>query len=253
MASSTPQKFRERLFVTSGLDRMGLKDSAANLTEGESPDFGLRVDGRTIGIEVTEFFYPEVDARAPRQFQILRDKAVQMARCKFRAHGGPPLNVVPVFQEHPAPCGPTTRREIEDFAERFQRTVFAHGWDIGIYHDWVFKNPSGVPEIEYYFVHEAHDEDGELWGRAGPSNGLFVEPRHVQDELDRKAPKHRDYLDRCDAVWLLIANSGALRTAPCELGVDARTASYTFPFERVLWVDVFPVGPVVSLNRVGQI
>jgi hypothetical protein len=248
MALSQSKKFREKLFVTSALERAGLGEHTASLIDSESPDFVVVINGRTIGIEVVEFFYPETDALAPRQFQILRDKSVQLARCKFRDRGGPPLSLVPVFKDYPTPSGPKNRREIEKFAERFQRTVSTYGWGIGVHDDRVIRQPADVPEIDYYFVYEVDDEDGELWGRGGPANGVLVEPRHVQDVLDGKAPKHGDYLERCDAVWLLIVNDGALRTAPCELGNDAQIASFVFPFERAFWFDHFPPGPLVELN-----
>lgn len=71
----------------------------------------------------------------------------------------------------------------------------------------------------------------------------------MQDVLSSKAEKYKRYATKCDAVWLLIMNGGAIRTVPCELGDDARNASYTFPFKRAFWFDRFPPNAPVALKR----
>ena len=249
MSQLTLKKSREKWLLTAALDRMGLSDHASGLVSYESPDFILPIGDRSTGVEVIEFFYPAEDVRAPSQFQILRNKSVEMARCKFRANGGPPLYVTPVFLDIPNPLGPQNKRDMENFADRFQSAVARNGWGVSQYDDRVFRLPRDLPELDFYFVLPGLSEEDELWAPAGPLNGVYIEPRHVQAVIDDKASKHANYAQNCDAVWLLIVNEGPLRTAPCEIGEDARNATYSFPFERAYWFDRFPTGELVRLSK----
>ena len=85
------QKQIEERQVKLALAGMGLQLHAAHVRREESPGFILPLGGRRIDIEHTEFFFPEEETGAPREFQNLRHEAVEMARRKFRANGGPPL------------------------------------------------------------------------------------------------------------------------------------------------------------------
>ena len=67
------------------------------------------------------------------------------------------------------------------------------------------------------------DGTDELWACGGAVIERYVEPRHVQAVLDKKAEKHDVYAQKCDSVWLLIVNGGAIRTVPCELEDYAET------------------------------
>ena len=251
----TPQKWMEERQVKLALTELGLGHCAHALRAGESPDFTFPLDGRPIGIELVEFFYPteqlgEPAANVSRGFQILRHIAVEKARQRFRDHGGPALYVnVMIFNDYPYPQGPNNRAGVEDFAERFEHVVMNNGWPDERFSHWPFYHHPDLPEVSLYVVSPSVDDKDELWVCSGRANGPFVLPEHVQDVLDKKAKKHESYAAKCDAVWLLIVNGGAIRTIPCELGDDAREWSYSFPFERAIWFDRFPPNAPITLKR----
>ena len=208
----------------------------------------MPLSGRRIGIEHTEFFFPEEEAGAPHKFQNERHQAVEMARSIFRANGGPPLYVTTVFQDDPEPMGPRSRRQRHDFARRFERVVREKGWpDHPHEHRPIHYHPE-IPEIAYYMVSLCAAEADELWACGGAVTERHVEPRHVQSALDTKTHQHEDYAQKCDNVWLLIVNGGAIHTIPCELAEDARRASYSSPFDRAIWLDRFPPRQPVLLT-----
>lgn len=242
------QKQIEERQVKLALAGMGLELHAAHVRREESPDFILPLGGRRIGIEHTEFFFPEKETSAPRGFQNLRHEAVEMARLKFRANGGPPLYVTPEFIDIPHPMGPNTRSCRDDFAERFERVVRANGWPDDPHDHRVFNFHPDLPEIAYYMVSPSIDGTDELWACGGAAIERYVEPHHIQAVLDKKAEKHQSYSQKCDSVWLLIVNGGAIRTVPCELGDYARDASYSSPFDRAFWLDRFPSRDLVRLR-----
>ena len=243
----TAQKRMEQRQVELALTEMGLGHLTSALAAGESPDFTFPLDDRSIGIEVVEFYYPVGDV--PHGFQILRHIAVEKARQRFRDNGGPPLYVTVTFNDYPSPQGPKSRADTEDLSERFERVVTDNGWPNSPLAHWPFFFHPDIPEISHYMVGPSVDGKDELWACGGAANGALVKPEHVQDKLSSKADKYERYAAKCDAVWLLIVNGGAIRTVPCELGDDARNASYSFPFERAFWFDRFPPSAPVALNR----
>lgn len=243
----TARKQMEHRQVELALTEIGLGHCASALRTWESPDFIFPLDGRSIGIEVVEFFYPAADV--PRGFQILRHIAVEKARRRFRDNGGPPLYVTVTFNDYPLPQGPKSTPCTDEFAERFQREVTNNGWPNVPPTRQSFWHRPDIPEVSRYVVGPSVDGKDELWGCGGSMNGALVKPEHVQDVLSSKADKYERYAAECDAVWLLIVNDGAIRTGPCELGDGARNASYSFPFERAFWFDRFPPSAPVALKR----
>ena len=248
------QKQMELRQVELALTEMGFGRCTSALRAGESPDVIFPLGGRSIGIEVVEFFYPtgdlgDQDGDVPHWFQNLRHIAVEKARSRFRDNGGPPLYVTVTFSDYPSPQGPKSTPGTDEFAERFQRVVTSNGWSNDPLVHWPFRFHPDIPEVAHYVVSPSIDDQGELWACGGAANGALVEPEHVQDVLSSKAEKYERYAAKCDAVWLLIVNGGAIRTVPCELGDDARNASYSFPFERAFWFDRMPPSAPIALKR----
>ena len=244
----TEKKWREERQVKIALEGMGFQLDAAVIEPGECPDFVLHWCGKRIGIEHTEFFFSTEDAGAPQGFQNLRHEAVELARCKFRSNGGPALYVIPIFKENPTRMGPKRRRDVSDFAERFESVVQANGWPSVAGKYCHFERLPDIPEIDYYIVGLSIDGIDELWNCGGGGVVQDVEPGQVQAALKTKAGKYKQYAQNCDSVWLLIVNGSAIRTVLCKLGDGARTASYASPFDRVLWLDRFPERPAVELR-----
>ena len=243
----TDKKWKETRQVKLALTELGFGHCTGALRAGESPDFIFPLDGRAVGLEVVEFFYP--DRNVPRGFQNLRHLAVDKARRRFRDNGGPPLSLTVMFNDYPYPQGPRSTPDTNDFAERFERVVTNNGWSNNPLAHWPFYFHPDIPEVSLYVVSPSIDDKGEQWACDGPANGALVEPKHVQDVLSSKAKKFERYAAKCDAVWLLIVNGGAYRTIPCRLGDDARNASYSFPFERAFWFDRCPSRAPVALKR----
>ena len=57
MPSPASRKLKERFLVERFLDISGISGSIGD--DREAPDFELTVDGRTVGLEVTELFRPD--------------------------------------------------------------------------------------------------------------------------------------------------------------------------------------------------
>lgn len=157
MKLRTERKWMEKRQVKLALTELGLAHCADALRASESPDFIFQLDGRSIGIEVVEFFHPtdhlsDTEDGVPREFQILRYTAVEKARERFRDKGGAALHVTVAFNEYPYPQGPQNRAGVEDFAERFERAVSNNGWSNDRLVHLPFYFPPDAPEVSLYFV-----------------------------------------------------------------------------------------------------
>lgn len=201
----------------------------------EAPDFTLKLAGRKVGIEHTQFFLPPPAGEKPQQqIEALQNLAVEQARRIFRQAGGPALYVYPVFNDARAPRSKT---EAYALAPRLAAVVAKNRWPEER-QARTFETWRDLPELHGYTVMRSVDGVDELWN--GGSGGMVAEikPHHVEACLDSKATKHCEYLQRTDEVWLLIVNDGFRGGAPCELGDEAATARYIFPFERVFWLEI---------------
>jgi hypothetical protein len=49
-------------------------------------------------------------------------------------------------------------------------------------------------------------------------------------------------------VWLLVVNDMARGGTPCQIGSEARGASYVTPFDRVFWLELVS-GTAIELRR----
>jgi hypothetical protein len=215
----------------------------------EKPDFIITIDGIRIGVEVTEFFFSDVIPGAGHKFQIDRENAIEKARQRFCANGGPALSVVPVFNDFPKPMGPKGNREIEDFAKRLERAVWRNGWPDEPPRSQVFRGGHTLPELDYYTVRACREGTDGPWCRAGPTHQEVLEAHHIQSALDRKACKYHSYIGDFNEVWLVIYTEGGLRDVPHEIGKDARNNVYDFPFDGAYWFDSFPYVETTRLRK----
>lgn len=201
----------------------------------EAPDFLLALDGRTIGIEHTQFFLPpDPGGIAQQQLEALQDLAVEQARRTFRKAGGPALYVYPLFNDRRAL---RSKKQAYALGERIAALVARNGWPRNR-EARTFETWREIPELHGYTVMASVDGVDELW--SGGSGGLVatVEPHHVQSCLHSKAERYVHYVGQAEEVWLLIVNDMFRGGAPCEFGEEAAAAQYVFPFDRAFWLEI---------------
>ena len=218
------KKSKERWFLDRFLGKLGLSPDAP--VEGRvKPDFTIQIDGKRIGVEVTEFFLDEEDG-VPKYFQILREKAIDEAWQLYRERGGRALYVFAAFQDVPKPMGPKNNKEVKDFANKFENMVRSQESSLEGYESRQYCGWPAIPEIDFFSIRACPEGvvDGD-WSRMGPTHQEVLEFHHIQTELDRKARKYSSYVGDLDEIWLLIFTEGALRMLPNEIGIGAKCAA----------------------------
>lgn len=92
------RKARERFFLDRFLGIAGLSPSAR--TEGESPDFILELQGRKVGVEVTEIFIePSAQTLSLRANENTTDRIVSRTREVYHQSTRPPVFVSVTFYD----------------------------------------------------------------------------------------------------------------------------------------------------------
>jgi hypothetical protein len=229
----------QRFLAAAGLSPDGSPEPS------EEPDCLLRLDGKLIGIEHTEFFFPADPGQVPhKQLDALQALAVEQARRLFRLRGGPPLYLYPVFDDR---RGPRTKQDAYGLAERLAVLVARNGWSRSL-KSHTFETWRDLPEIHSYIVMPSVDGEDELWHGGTGGWVATVEPAHVQACLDEKAPLYSAYIKRAPAIWLLVVNDMVRGGTPCEIGPEARSAAYSTPFDRVFWLELI-AGTATELCR----
>ena len=227
------------------LDRLGVIPDCP-VEQGERPDFRLTIKGTRIGLEVTEFFLPSVDTAVPKYLPSLQNQAVYEAWQKFRFNGGPPLYASFMFSEDSTRCGPRTAKEKHALAEKLCEVVTLNGvprtresrpLDISL----------EVPQVDLCWIDPSLDGVDELWSVSRATMGANIPSAYVEKCLNSKAGKYESYAHVAKEVWLLIVNDWPMQAAACRISEDARSALYSFPFHRALWMDLD--GDLVELRR----
>jgi hypothetical protein len=216
---------------------------AAEVEESESPDFLIRIDGRIVGIEVTEYVRRGTGERqAPRGGSSLRKieddgkRFAERAKDHFEEWYRTRLYVTFPWVGVRLP---KRSAEVASLAAELAELVRGYESQFGFENCQVPSSAIAGSALADYIgapwimrLNEGYSS----WstGMAGKTTLLREE---VQAEINRKTPKMNAYLQQCDAVWLLIVASGHHPSSWATLSDDVTRHAYQFPFERVIFFD----------------
>ena len=239
MDRPNPQQIKKDREVAHALElirRLGIVP-VPRVESGERPDIWMEVGKSVVGVEVTQFFFPLGDPAVKDHLPSLQNQAVHHAWQRFRQCGGLPLYAMFEFTEDKERCGPLDTKKMRDLAGRLCELVRSIGVPADLEYG-VDSELSSVPELDRCWVDPSLDGVSECWGTPRATMGRNVSSRQVQGCLNSKRDRYRDYASNLSEVWLLIVNDWPLQAAASRIGEEARSAIYSFPFERVFWLDV---------------
>lgn len=200
----------------------------------EAPDFIIRGDSDTYGIEVTALYRPAETGQQPmQQVERLRKYIVQRAQAIHEARGGPPLYVQAYFSPHAR----FAKTDVEAFAERLATLVLAA--DVLVGRDVLLEGASCREEARlladhsYVRVYCVPGQSERFW--AAPSAGFVPDctQDHLQDVLDGKDARITSYRAKCDRVWLLVVINGFAQSTSLELPPHVLAHCFRSRFDRV--------------------
>ena len=226
------QKQHERFLLERFIDAATLQ--AEIIETREAPDFIVRVEGKLIGVEVTELFISHDPSSNPMQAQeSISTRIVSTAQRLYQASGAAPAHVTVCF-------GPgCDLRNLNRDRTANALASFVRGLNLAEWQrvDWQPEELNGPLPYEVSFVHALGVPSFEMahWGvaRAGWVAPLAV--TSLQARIDEKAKRLPAYQDTVAENWLLIVADAMKPSQLMEAKDDFDPRGVSSPFARTFF------------------
>lgn len=237
------QKLRERFLLEQFFRTAVL--SAQIEEEREAPDFLVRVEGRLVGIEVTEIFISHDSERPLQAQEAISDRVVARACQRYYERGGPPAHVSVCFNPG-ADLRAIKRDDIAEALSLLVRSFQLAPWQRSDYR----PEEATDPLLNYVaFVHTLGVPSKEMahWVVARAGWAAPLTEQVLRSRIEEKAQRLPSYQSVVAENWLLIV---ADRTRPSqlfELNADLDAGSVSTPFARAFFFG-YPEKHVLELG-----
>jgi hypothetical protein len=255
MSSDEKKRRREKFLLDRFLNQQGIKPRSTDQRKPPDPDFVIDLDGRMVGIELTEVFIRFDKSNKPprgeresllQEVESITDQIVSKAReIYFEANGTPVLSNILFSQikldkQVGEQISKLLANKIQDMvSEKVDR--WSADSDNGLQ-----PLTEAVSSIHIYKVPKKRFAHWKVV-RAGIVAKLTLE--HLRDRIDHKAQKLKGYSKNktFEEIWLLMV---ADRTHPSQMlhhGPDFPSESLSSPFDRTFYFCDAPDEPVIEL------
>ena len=228
-----PNKAHERFYLEA-LQRALHEVPSGPSLEPEPPDFVFINDGYRLGIELTNFHLPPKPGESPHQeWQSLKEQIVVQAERLHAESGGLPLYVEVIFHERRR----LRKKDIQPFARELADAILSypipeHFRESAITIPWGHR-PGWTAGIQ---VHGSVNGVDKLWDADAGGWVAEITSEHILEVIRSKARREPLARTQCDELWLVIVNDNFSRAAQAEISIEALSASYEGPFERLIWL-----------------
>jgi hypothetical protein len=246
MESDDKKKRHERFLLDRFLEHQRITPTC--IDPGESPDFLINLDGRTVGIEVTELFIRRCNSEARlipedptlQAIESISSKIVSRAREIYFDANNPPVLAKIVFS---SPIIPGDKRKDDQIAKLIADQIQSmsrqdsEGSEWRSSEDEKAENPLSewVSFISTWRVAERHR------ARWSPNSAGLVSPltpARLQEEIDIKASRINAYKERAEEVWLLIVVDRTRSSQKFSVMPDFPLDSISSPFAKTFYYDL---------------
>lgn len=183
------------------------------IKETEEPDFIIRQDGRSVGVELTDLYWEPAPGSVPHQaIESLRARAVDKACSLYSAKGLPALHVSVHFNPSYVPHKKDVSRLAHSVATLIANNVPEEGERFEEDYNWVNRNYF-PEEICHVGAWRLPGEDRSLFTSPGAAYVPKLTKNDIERTLVQKEPKISNYRKKCDEIWLVInCDGGQLST-----------------------------------------
>jgi len=230
------KKVRERQFLDE-VNKICAAFPKGEIVEGERPDFLIRQETRTVGIELVDYIRGQNQGESPeRRNEMLWQKIADVAKQEFESKYSGPLMVHFIWNHRYL----LRQSEVNKLAKEIAAPAESH-IPLELYENIRM----GPDELEGTLLADiCHSititriKNGgrSLWSFIS-SGFISVHANELQDIIDSKNDKTPSYLARCDVVWLLVVADGRYISSNISRSDLAKSNIYTSPFEQVLVYD----------------
>ncbi len=233
------KKRHERFLLDRFLELQGITPS--NIVPRESPDFLVYLEGREVGIEVTEIFIRSGESEphpssggAPllQAVERMTNQIVSKARKAFFDAGNPPVLATIWFSDGIA----LDRKKGDQVADQIANEIEKSNLQDSQKFRWSSREAeTDHPLSESVFLIHAQgvpERRFARWTVARPGLVAALPPKHLQDVIDKKAKKINEYKTIAEEIWLLIVADRARPSQMFSVTPDFPLDSISSPFTR---------------------
>lgn len=240
LPTSAERKQTEELIAALRLIHRVPEFAGGQLEHADRPDLRVHLGGRVYGLEVTRIVRGDGSEIAQAQWKRDVERSARLLR---RSRGAPPVWVSLRWNAHtPRADANAIARQLDDFVERGLASVpMTDHAVLNVEPDDLIDN-----DLQRYVhgLHAVRMKSDDNW-TSGFVAYPDVQPQEIQGEIDEKATKVAGYTDHPDGLWLLIYAEATNAAQALDLTDEARAATYSGPFDRILFLD--------SMDKVGDL
>ncbi|MEQ1935222.1 MAG: hypothetical protein ABL962_15285, partial [Fimbriimonadaceae bacterium] len=199
----------------------------------ESPDFLLSMNGKTVGIEVTEVCVPS--SQIPKRQLESIENAIALSARNCAVDQAMPAVTVSLFFNIQTPMPKSRQSTIAKVVvSAVQDLMPPPGGSARI--EYPSSSTSQPQEVDLILVDRHEPYHKHVWRPIKASWVLQDACELFQDSITKKSKKYSDYRKKCDECWLLIGAEGTKPSSAIRPNQSSLVATYGAPFERVFFV-----------------
>jgi hypothetical protein len=198
----------------------------------ERPDFVIKSQMGTVGVELTRYFRPSPDRRPLQEQFSLQHRIAELAQRSFEESISEMLNVKVVFK----PDFAIDKSDVRSTATRLASAVKSVEVTSTLTRHELGTSDRSSNAVASVYLRSCLPGEPSLWRPATAAWVRRLEPREVQQEIIKKARNLEGYDPDLREVWLLIV---AESLAFVELSELAKEFVYESPFAQVLFLEAF--------------
>jgi hypothetical protein len=204
---------------------------AGTIRAHEKPDFLIEARDAVVGIEVTELYRSDSDARIPRQAsEALRERCIRQAESICRNDARSQLYVSVYFNF----SVDLRKSTIPPLSARLAELV--QSFDLDDYESVVLENDgetNGFPEeVDSIHIRRLPSVMSGFWN--APDVGWVPDcsSEQIQEVIDKKNSRAIDYRQHCNLIWLVIVIDGFRISSSFNVPKRIRNHHYRSDFDR---------------------
>jgi len=228
-------KTRELFLVERFLEVGGVRGKIVECRE--APDFAISVDGRTIGLEVTELFRPCNGNGISLQAQeSLEDRVIRDAKRAYEKAGGSPIHVTFLFRT--TADFKAIRRD--ELADSISQLLLGLSLDAQAHTTWRNNHSDlALEPLVLLTVLPVRASSMAHWSAARSSWVGKLTSELLQSAISNKNEKVSEYRKNFDELWLLVATDSSRPSQMFNLEHKVPTEGIDSLFDRTYVLRIF--------------
>lgn len=208
------------------------------IVDHEAPDFLIRTDSETVGIELVDYVRGQGDpgGSVARRDEVVRLRIAEMAKAEFEATHGVTLEVHFFWYPHRHPSKSIAKLLASEIAGLVSRFI---PQETHVRATVKRDQLGGTPLEEYLhsvFIVRLKNSGSGVWSEVA-SAWVEVAIDELQQLIGSKDIKIDQYSKVCDSVWLVIVTDELHLSSFAELVAHVKRHRFQTDFGRVIWFD----------------